>query len=263
MSRVSVQDWEFDYDDVGTGPPVVLMHGLLMDREMWDHQVESLRDDYRVVTIDAPGHGGSPARPPGFSVWDEAAALAGFADAIDLGPAVWGGQSMGGFKALRLALAEPSRVRGLILIDTSPGPENEIMKPQYEAFLTVALSDGVSEDLASVVGMVLFGEGFLATPPGEPWRKKLEGMDPHAVEGTCRLVFDRDDVTARLGEITAPSIVIHGVDDVAIPIDVGRRTAELLQTELVEVPAAGHASPAENPEVVTKAIRAFLDGLPR
>lgn len=259
MPDISVGEWQFAYDDAGSGPPVVLLHGLLMDRTMWEHHVAALEDAYRVVTVDAPGHGGSPPRAPGFSAWDEAEALGLLADALEIGPAVWGGQSMGGFKSLRLALSQPERVRGLILIDTSAGPENAVMLPQYEAFLEVAKSDGISEDLVNVVGMVLFGEGFLATPAGKPWRDKLVNEDAGRIEGTARLVFDRDDVTGRLAEIAAPTLVIHGAEDVAIAPDVGRETAAALGARYLEVAGAGHGCPVERPEEAASAIRAFLD----
>jgi pimeloyl-ACP methyl ester carboxylesterase len=262
MPSINVNDWEFAYDDVGEGPPVFLLHGLLMDRTMWDHQIDGLRDAYRCIALDAPGHGETPGRAPGFTAWDEAHALGAFADALDIGRAVWVGHSMGGFKALRLALSEPERVRALALVDSSPGPENPDLLPQYEAFMQVAKSDGLSDDLASLVAMAMFGPDAKGTPAYEHWTKRWLSLEPDAVEGTARLVFDRDDVTHRCDEISVPVLVMHGVDAIAIPLDVARRTATLTNAQLLEVSGSGHTSPVEKPEVVTRGLRAFLDGLP-
>jgi len=263
MPSIRVDDWEFAYEDTGAGDPVILLHGLLMDRTMWEHQIEGLRDAYRIISVDAPGHGDSPGRAPGFSAWDEARALGRFADALGISSAVWVGHSMGGFKALRLALTEPERVRALVLVDSSPGPENPDLLAQYEAFLQVSKEDGVSADLASMLGMVMFGSEANGTPAFEHWTKRWLSLEPAAMEGTARLAFDRDDVTHRCAEISMPVLVVHGVDAIPIPIEVGRQTATLAAATLIEVGGSGHTSPVEKPEEVTRGLRAFLDGLPR
>lgn len=262
MATITVDGWEFAYDEAGAGDPVILLHGLLMDRTMWDHQVEGLRDAYRVVTVDAPGHGETPGRAPGFSAWDEARALVRFADALGIDRAVWIGHSMGGFKAVRLTLSEPERVRALVLVDSSPGPENPDLLTQYEAFLHVAKTDGVSADLANMLGLVMFGPDANGTPAFEHWTKRWLALEPEAMEGTARLVFDRDDVTGRCGEISVPVLVVHGIEALPIPIDVARRTATLVGAQLLEIAGSGHTSPVEKPEEVTRGLRAFLDGLP-
>ena len=262
MATLTVDGWEFAYDDVGSGEPVVLLHGLLMDRTMWEHQIDGLRDAYRLVSVDAPGHGESPGRAPGFTAWDEARALGRLADTLGIERAVWVGHSMGGFKALRLTLSEPKRVRALVLVDSSPGPENPDLLPQYEAFLQIAKSDGVSPELAELAAISMFASDAKGTPAYDHWTKRWLELKADQAEGTARLVYDRDDVTERCAEISVPVLVMHGVDAVAIPIEVARQTATLAKAQLLEIGGAGHTSPVEKPEDVTRALRAFIDGLP-
>ena len=259
MPQGELNGWNYAYSDDGSGPPIVLLHGLEMDRSLFDHQVEALRGDYRVVTIDAPGHGESAGVPVGIDFYTYGDMVAGVADQLKIGPAVWGGQSMGGFTILRLAPRQPQRFKGLILIDTQAHSEDADKLAQYEAFLTVSLDQGVSEDLVNVLMLVLFSQTFANKPESDIWRKKLLDIDVPEAHGMIRAVFDRDDVHGRLGEIKTPAVVIHGEEDMAIELERGEELArDLPDATFVPVPDAGHASVYEQPEFVTAAIKTFL-----
>lgn len=263
MKKATVDGWELAYEEAGSGEPVFLLHGLLADRSMWAEQIAALRDRYRCITVDAPGHGDSPGRPPGFTLEDEAEALVGLAGALGIpGPAIWIGHSMGAMKAMRIALAHPERVRALALIDTQPFPENPDAKAQYDAMIEVTKAQGPSEDLAQVTGQIMFGAPFLATPEGERWVKHYANLDAHAFEGSARSVFDRGDISERIGTITAPTLVVHGVDDTPIPVEIARDyVTRIPGARLVEIPGSGHHPPMEKPAETTAALTAFLAGL--
>ena len=115
MPQGELNGWTYAYSDEGSGPPIVLVHGLQMDRSMFDPVVDALRDEYRLITIDAPGHGESATVPLGIDFYGFADMVAGVADQLRIGGAVWGGQSMGGFANLRLALMHPERVTGQVV----------------------------------------------------------------------------------------------------------------------------------------------------
>ncbi len=258
MPHGELNGWRYAYSDDGSGPPIVLLHGLEMDRSLFDHQVEALRDRYRVVTIDAPGHGESALVPLGIDFYGYADMVAGVADQLGIGPAVWGGQSMGGFTILRLALKDPDRVRGLILIDTQAHSEDPDKLAQYEAFLSVSM-EGVTEDLANVLMLILFSQTYASKPESDVWRKKLLAIDVPGAHAMIRAVFDRDDVHGRLGEMRCPAVVIHGEEDVAIEWQRGEELArDLADASFVKVPDAGHASVWEQPGPVTDAMNDFL-----
>lgn len=259
MPNGELNGWRYAYTDEGSGPAVVFLHGLLMDRSMWDPQIDVLKGDYRCVAIDAPGHGESAGVELGIDFWRYAEMVGGILDRLEIDSAFWCGQSMGGFTALRAALAAPDRVDGLILIDTQAHSEDVNKLAQYEAFLQVALADGTSEDLAAVVLTILFSATYAAKPESDLWRKKMMAADVHAEHAIVRAVLDRDDVHDRLGELTKPAIVIHGVEDIAIEPERAEEVARVLGVEYVPIAGAGHASPVEEPEPVTEAIRRFLD----
>lgn len=261
MPAADVGGRQLAYADSGSGPAVVLVHGLLMDHTMWDHQAEGLRDAYRVVTIDAPGHGDSDPVEVGYDFPSLAHDVWTVCDRLGIEEAVLGGQSFGGWTGILGALARPEKVRGLILVDTTAEVENPETLPMYEGFLQVALEDGISEDLNNAVFPILFSAPFAGSLEGEAWRKKLLDFDVHRALAIIRAVFDRPSSEDRLPQLRVPAVVIHGEEDVAISIEKGQRLAQALGAPLVRVPGAGHASPVEQPAIVTQAIRTFLDGL--
>jgi pimeloyl-ACP methyl ester carboxylesterase len=259
MPNRELNGWRYAYTDEGSGVPVLLLHGLLMDRSMWEAQIEALRDRYRLIAIDAPGHGESTGVDMGIDFWRYAEMVAGILDQLGIDSAYWCGQSMGGFTSLRAALAVPDRVDGLILIDTQAHAEDPDKLAQYEAFLQVVLSDGVSDDLATVLMQIFFGATYAARPESEVWKKRMVASDIQAEHAIVRAVFDRDDIHDRLEAIRKPAVVIHGLEDVAIEPERGEEVARVLGAGYVPIAAAGHASPVEQPEPVTAAMRDFLD----
>jgi 3-oxoadipate enol-lactonase len=121
MPTAAVNGVEISYaDSGGGGPAVVLSHGFLMDASMFDAQVAALAPEYRVITWDQRGHGETPAPGP-FSYWDSARDVLALLGHLGIERAVLGGMSQGGFLSLRAAMLAPQRVRGLILIGSSPG----------------------------------------------------------------------------------------------------------------------------------------------
>src|ERR1700741_438811 len=109
---------EVAYSDTGKGPVVVLLHATLHDRHDFDAIVPGLRDDHRVIAIDWPSHGDSPApsRPPTAALYADV--LADVVATLDLPPAAYVGNSVGGFAAARLAITDPQRVSRLVLVNS-------------------------------------------------------------------------------------------------------------------------------------------------
>lgn len=260
MPHGELNGWRYSYVDEGAGPPLMFIHGIEMDSTIWDAQIEDLKDSYRCVAIDAPGHGESAPVAMGIDFWGYGDMLVGVADQLGVDSAVWIGQSMGGFINLRLAMRHADRVKGLVLTDTQAHDEDPDKLAQYEAFLKVALEDGLTEDLTNVLMFVYFGTTFAAKPESDSWRKKLRSIDVPGQHAMIRAVFDRDDVHDRLNEIRCPAIVIHGEEDIAISTERAQELArDLPDASFVLVRDAGHCCAFERPDEVTPEIRAFLD----
>jgi pimeloyl-ACP methyl ester carboxylesterase len=246
-------------DSGGDGPAVILAHGFLMDQEMFAPQVEALSSDYRVITWDERGFGQTEFDGEPFTYWDSASDCLGLLDHLGIDRAVVGGMSQGGFISLRVALTAPERVRGLILLDTQAGTEDPETVPAYDAMRDTWLAVGPVDELAGVVADII-----IADPEFNPtWIAKWQARPKEIFEQPYITLTTRDDVTDRLGEITAPAIVVHGTEDTAIAMDRAEALAAGLSGSgpVVEVGGA-HAANLTNPEPVNAAIVEFLASLP-
>ena len=125
MPFAEVNGQRIRYEDSGgDGPPVILAHGFLMDREMFAPQVAALGDEFRFITWDERGFGETEFDGEPFTYWDSARDCLALLDHLGIEQAVVGGMSQGGFLSLRATLLAPERVRALVLIDTQAGVED-------------------------------------------------------------------------------------------------------------------------------------------
>ena len=261
MPHADVNGQRIYFEDTGgPGLPLVLAHGLLMDHEMFAPQVAAFRDRCRVVTWDERGHGRTVTTPDDFSYWDSADDLRGLLDALGIERAVVGGMSQGGFLSLRFALRHPERVIGLVLIDSQAGPEGPEKVPQYETMVDIWTVEGPSDTIAEAVAAIIIGPD---RPESPAWMAKWKARPRGEARQVFRTLVTRDDLTGRLGEITAPALVVHGTEDTAIEPARGEALAAGLPNAgpVVWVQGAAHAANLTHPEAVNPAIERFLAGL--
>jgi pimeloyl-ACP methyl ester carboxylesterase len=243
-------------DSGGSGPVLILSHGFLMDHSMFDAQVAVLKSTHRVITWDERGFGGTLATGD-FTYWDSANDLLGLMDHLGIESAVIGGMSQGGFLSLRVALTAPERVKALILLDTQAGTEDPAVIEPYNQLHAAWVEHGAVA-VQDVVASLILG-------PGEwpEWFVKWGAMAPDQFTKAFHCLMHRDDVTARLGEIICPALIVHGTADMSIPME----KAEVLRdriagpTTLVPIDGGPHAANMTHSEPVNKAIVQFLAAL--
>ena len=257
MTTASINGTTVYYQDTGgSGTPVILSHGFLMDHSMFEPQVEALSTYHRVITWDERGFGATPAPGP-FSYWDSAADVLALLDHLNIDKAFIGGMSQGGFISLRVALTAPERVLGLILIDTQAGTEDADKVEGYGQLREAWMAYG-PEPVQEIIAGLILGPGSWPE-----WFAKWAALDKDQFSLAFDCLMNRDDVTTRLGEISAPALIIHGTADAAIPV----AKAETLKSglagpaSLVTVDGAPHAANLTHPAPVNAAIKKFLADL--
>lgn len=237
-------------------------HGLLFSGWMFGPQITALRADYRCVTIDWRGQGGSNACADGYDMDTLAGDAIALIEHLGVAPVHYAGLSMGGFIGQRIAARRPDLMRSLTLLDTSAGPEDPDKAGQYKMLGALYRITGIGP-LRKKVMPLMFGPAFLADPASKAviseWERRLGRCRRSGVSRAVRGVADRSPVESEIGSITLPTLILVGADDAATPVAKSRRIAELIKGSRLEViPDAGHTSTLEQPAVVTRLIRDFL-----
>jgi 3-oxoadipate enol-lactonase len=249
-------------DTGGDGPPVVLSHGFMMSGEMFVHQVEALRNDYRVITWDERAFGLTEFDGQPFTYWDSAADCLALLDHLGIERAVLGGMSQGGFLSLRAALTAPDRVRALILLDTQAGVEHAAVEEGYQQMIDTWVAAGPVDELTDIIANIIIAEPTANAEWIGKWKELDERAGREGMKAASACLLGRDDITDRLGEIGCPALVVHGTEDTAITMDLAEALAAGLSGAGPVVAVGGaHAANLTNPDPVNAAIVAFLAGL--
>ncbi|UQA59423.1 alpha/beta fold hydrolase [Polyangium aurulentum] len=255
QAKVNGQNIHFE-DTGGSGPAVILAHGFLMNQAMFEPQVRALSPEFRVVRWDARGWGRTEYDGRPFSYWDSADDCVRLLDHLGIERAVVGGMSQGGFTALRAALRYPDRVKALVLISTQAAVDAPEAIAGNRQMLDTWRAMGPIDPLVEAIAGLLLG----ARETWEPWVSQWKTLPKDHLDTPTEALLSRDDITARLGEITCPAIVFHGTADGAITLERGEQVARGLVgcKQFVKVEGAAHAPNLTHPEQVNPPLLAFL-----
>jgi 3-oxoadipate enol-lactonase len=253
MSAVAVS---YTVDGAADAPVVVLSNSLGATRGMWDPQVPGLAERYRVVTYDTRGHGESPAPVGPYTLDDLVDDLVALLDEVGAERAHVAGLSLGGMTAMRLAVREPQRVDRLALLCTSAKPD-----PQPFHDRAAAVRSGGTAPLAPAVAARWLTPAYGAEHPELIARLEsmIAGADDDGYAACCEVVAAvdlRDD----LARMTAPTLVIAGWQDLALPPEHQQLIADSIPgAELLTVSPAAHLANLEQPLEVTGALLGHFD----
>jgi pimeloyl-ACP methyl ester carboxylesterase len=259
VATVETRVGKVAYSDVGEGPPVVLLHATLHDRHDFDPIAERLQSDYRVIALDWPGHGESPAPEPNYqpTAASYADVLADVVAALDLPPAAFVGNSVGGFAAARLAITDPQRVSRLVLVNTGgfiaspvtnlycrilgrPAVMKRVLPRSIRSYMK-ATSENDRAVQERALARAHTPEGVVLT--AALWRSFA------APEHNLRPDADR---------ITAPCLIIWGSKDTVALMRFGRATAAAIPGSRLEVLPTGHVVFSSDPAGFLAIVEPFL-----
>ena len=252
------------YEEVGSGPAILLGHSLLCSGEMWSHQVSVLAESHRVINIDYRGHGQSGTVERDFTLSDLVDDSVAILDQLEIDTAIWAGLSTGGMVAPKAAIDVPERVRAMLVADASAEAEPTCPKLKYRALGLGARLVGL-RPFVPAVAPIMFGETTLRENRQvvEEWVPNFLSIDLPSVLRGLEAVVTRDSLVADLGKIKVPTLVVVGNEDRAQPVPRSQRIAEGIAGSRLEIiPKAGHLSALEQPDRVTEVMLDFLGSLP-
>jgi pimeloyl-ACP methyl ester carboxylesterase len=247
----------------GRGSPLVLLHANAHDHADFDLITPALAEKYRVIAIDAPGHGASAwaFRPEEITAVKIADAQAEAITKLGLKRPVIIGNSIGGFTALRYALKNPENTRGLVLVNTGGFNSSD-----FKAKIFCNLMG-----LPPVAGALwnLFPQMYLRVknPHVQNILEKIRARkSPVAVKMFAAIwksfLESEHNLLEAAKQISAPTLLAWGKHDPVIPMGVGRLAQKAIPRSQLHLFATGHEPFAEAPEEFLQVVLPFLAGLP-
>ena len=270
-SYISADEVQVRYrDSGGTGPAVLLLHGMGGSLELWSAQFVGANQGMRLIALDLPGHGLSGFGQQPFAPKTFAAFVWKFADALGLSSVHLAGNSLGGAIGVQMLVQQPARVRTALLAAAanlgrdSPMPFRLMTLPVLGALMSRPGPMAVSQQIQAI-----FGSSFVVT---DELRKTIERnvMRPGgqaAFLATLRQMTDLGGQRAALvaashaalASASMPVLMLHGRDDRVIPFahsECAHKLAPASRLQLVD--DCGHTPQLEQPAIFNAALQALV-----
>lgn len=248
------------YELTGSGPPVVLVHGLGLNRGMWQWQLPDLAPHFEALTYDLFGHGESaaPEGAPSLTMFSEQ--LLRTMDRCGMDRAAVAGFSLGGMIARRFALDHPDRLSAMAILHSAHDRSDE-EREAIRRRVRQARERGPSSTAQAALER-WFTEDFRAANPGvtalvHEW---ILANDPAIYPDIYNVLAEGDVEIARdIHRIDCPTLVMTGGDDHGNSPEMAEKMAALMpDARVVVLPGLRHMAAAESPRTFNPPLRAFL-----
>ena len=249
------------YESYGQGVPIVFLHAFSTNGYIWYFQIFPFAQTNQAVFIDQRGHGRSDKPQQGYSIQQNAKDVGAVMDGLGIDRAVLVGNSIGGMIALQFSLDYPERVLGNLILSSGTGLYKYIPNEAME----VLQSDGYVEAFNEILDVCISAKSK---------QNRGEILDVMKSQFLAESIFPRHsymasvkdpsgvfnwDITDRLKEISVPTLVLAGAEDLAVPVEVNKVLADNIPgAELRVIPEVGHFYQLEQPRAFSEELRGFV-----
>jgi pimeloyl-ACP methyl ester carboxylesterase len=251
----------------GSGPPLLLVHGLGGAASNWSELAPALARRHRLLVPDLPGHGASTALPAVAGLEPFADRVGLVADREGMFPAPVIGHSLGGMIALRLALRRPADVRAIVLAGAAGLSIGNVWLRQLLSLFTSIRPGRLAARhrgwvrRSGLLRRLVFGFVSVADPVGltdEAIEGFLAAQLLHTDIDSAWQALRADDPRQELEAVRCPVLVLWGAEDVQLPLDDAFEYTRRLRARLRVIPGCGHLLIGERPDACADAIESFL-----
>ncbi|HET8814429.1 MAG TPA: alpha/beta fold hydrolase [Solirubrobacterales bacterium] len=260
MPKAEIRGTELHYKRSGEGEPLLLIQGMSGTHLSWGEPLLGLLEEsFEVVVFDHRGIGLSAPFDGPLTIAEMAADTAELLDRLEIERAHVVGISMGGMIAQELALAHPGRLRSLTLGCTYCGGAGSKLMPEENAQkLLGGMASGSRDEAIRASYEVNLSPAFRADEGRYAAFHEMATKVPAArrtIELQAQAIFGHD-TSGRIGEIGAPTLIVHGTEDGVLPVANGHLIASLMAEARLEIlEGVGHMFWWEQPERSAELIR--------
>lgn len=208
-----------EYETRGEGLPVMLLHGFMEDRRIWDDVLNGIENKYRWILPDLPGSGESASNAGLHELKDFAGLISDILEQEGLSDIVLIGHSMGGYISLAFAEKYPDKIKALGLFHSSSYEDSAEKKESRKKNIRFIEKNGSMPFLAQAIP-ALFSENFQSSHPAEINRlvERSANFKPESLVQYLEAMERRPSTTKVLASVRKPVLYIMGVEDKAVPI---------------------------------------------
>jgi|HubBroStandDraft_1064217.scaffolds.fasta_scaffold03420_6 2-hydroxy-6-oxonona-2,4-dienedioate hydrolase len=246
--QVEIYGQKIYYQEAGSGPDVILLHGLGGDATNWAATVPALAVKFHVLVPDQVGFGRSDKPLIDYRVATLVDFLNAFYKKVGIAKATLVGNSLGGWVAMDFALAHPDKVNRLVLVDSAGYSQKRTGGPPLTRELLLALNPSTVAGEKQLMSLVFYSKAFATDQFAEQaLMLHLRKNDSYTIERFFDSILRGEDlVDGKLGAIKAPTLVVWGREDALIPLANGKALAEDIPgAESVILDSCGHVPQAE------------------
>lgn len=266
---ISVHIWDTKDETPSADKPVLmLLHGYLETMYVFNELIEALKDKFRIITLDLPGHGltdSAPANAKGVavnSVEFDVPVICGVLDKCGVQKAILAGHSMGGYITLECIRERPERFEKAILLSSHPYPDAPEVAVNRQREINVVEAEKLELLASASIPKMYYEENLRRCDEKICETVELcETHNPQGIIASIRGIAARPDLESVMEEPPVPMMLVHGDHDNYLPLErVEQMKQNYKKVAFRLIPSTGHNAFIENTEETVRAILEFTIG---
>ncbi len=260
MKQILFKNTSISYSDTGKGTAIVLLHGFLENKSMWDFYIPEFAKKNRVITIDLLGHGETECLSYVQTMEDNADAVHAVLSELRIRKAIFVGHSMGGYVALAFAELYPENIKGFVLLNSTARADSEERKTNRDRAIKAVKQSFMNFVSLSIAN--LFSESNRERLSLEIEMVKKEALKTplQGIVASLEGMKIRKDREVLLHLTSYPKLLILGEKDPVLNYEETKEQLENTTVQFVNFPD-GHMSHIENKDQLLKVLLAFFKSI--
>jgi len=260
-NQVEIYGQKINYLEAGSGPEVILLHGLGGDSSNWSFTIPALAKSFHVYVPDQVGFGESDKPLINYRVATLVDFLDGFCRKLAISKATIVGNSLGGWVALDFALGHPEKVTKLVLVDSAGYSQQRTGGAPLARDVLLRLNPSTLEDTRKLMAVVFYNKNYSSEQVAEMgFVRHLHKNDSPTINAFIDSILRGEDMLdGKLGAVKAPTLIMWGREDALITLKAAKAFAEdIAGSQSVVLDGCGHVPQVECAGTFNEALGKFL-----